>query len=103
MSVELVTDTPTLTASELIAASGATWRQVDWWTRAGYLKPSNKKRGTGTPNRYPIAEAQIAAYALELITAGFTASAALGYARTLVEDFRPIVLAAGLVEIGRRL
>jgi hypothetical protein len=101
MTLELVTDTPTITASELIAASGVTYRQVDFWCRAGYLKPSTPARGFGSVRRFPPSEAQIAAYALELITAGFHAPYALRYARTLVETQAPVTLADGLVEIGR--
>jgi hypothetical protein len=103
MTLELVTNRPTLTSSELIAASGITWRQLDWWVRAGYLKPSTPARGFGSVRRFPPSEAEIAAYALELITAGFTASAALGHARTLIETQAPVTLADGLIEIGRRL
>jgi hypothetical protein len=102
MTVVLVTDTPTLTASELTAISGATYRQVDFWCRAGYLKPSTPARGIGSVRRFPPSEAQIAAYALELITAGFHAPYALRYARTLVETRAPLTLAAGLIEIGEQ-
>jgi hypothetical protein len=102
MTVVLVTDTPTLTASELIAISGVTYRQVDFWCRAGYLKPSTKARpGTGHYRKFAPSEALIAKYALKLIAAGFTAPYALRYARTLVETRAPIMLANGLVEIGR--
>jgi DNA-binding transcriptional MerR regulator len=103
MTLELVTDSPTLTASQVLTASGISYRQLDFWVRAGYLKPSTPARGYGSVRRFPATEAEIAAYALELITAGFTASAALDYARRLVETQAPITLAAGLIEIGRRL
>jgi hypothetical protein len=107
MTLELVTEDhvyarATLTASELMARSGISYRQVDVWCRAGYLKPSTPARGIGSVRRFPPAEATIAAHALELITAGFRAPYALRYARTLVETRAPLTLAAGLIEIGEQ-
>jgi hypothetical protein len=100
MTLELITDTPTLTASEMLAISGVTYRMLDHWTRAGYLKPATKARGHGYPHRYPSDEATIALFGRELIDVGFTPARALTYARQLVEAAdSTIILGDGLVKI----
>jgi len=106
VTLTLATEPPplgdTLTASELCVASGISYRQCDFWTGAGYLKPLGKAcPGHGYGRKFPATEARIAAYALELITVGFIAGPALAIARTLVED-GPLTLAGSLVQIQER-
>jgi hypothetical protein len=69
---------------KLIAASKGTltYRQVDYWTRVGYLKPVQPgPGGTGVPRRWPVSECRIALLMGRLVAAGFTHEAAHKVAR----------------------
>ena len=106
MTLELVTEDrayarATLTASELMARSGISYRQLDFWVRTGYLKTDKRCPGTGVHRHFTEAEARIAGFAIELITAGFATVAAITHARRLVES-GPFQLAGGLIVIGDR-
>lgn len=54
----------TIGAVELVEATGATYRQIDSWTRSGLLPVSERTPGSGFPRRYhpeaiPIARALV--------------------------------------------
>lgn len=71
----------------LVAASGLTFRQIDYWTRLGLLHTTawdgecNPTDGSGRYRHYPIGEVHIAQTAARLLAAGFTVEAALDIAR----------------------
>lgn len=46
----------TYTATEAAARAGVTYRQLDYWARAGHLTPSVEADGSGTKRRYTTAE-----------------------------------------------
>jgi hypothetical protein len=70
----------TVTCSGMLD-TGLTMRQLEYWTRTGYLRPLNPAPGTGVPREYPTAERDIARTMLRLIAAGLIPAAAHRYAR----------------------
>jgi DNA-binding transcriptional MerR regulator len=75
---------------------GLTYRQLDHWTRRGWLRPAHTG-GTGNARAWSQAELQIADLMRRLVAAGLTPEAAARAARTH-QDGRPLVkLAPGLV------
>lgn len=67
---------------DLMAATGATYRQVDYWTRVGYLRPPEPTPGSGAQRAYPPAEVRVAALMVALVNAGVEVGAAALAART---------------------
>lgn len=49
-----------LTASDLVALSGASYRQIDHWTRRGYLVSHERNPGKGNRHSYSIPEMYVA-------------------------------------------
>lgn len=50
-----------LTSTQVCAAAGLTYRNLDYWTRQGYAHPHVAARGTGTQRRWSRQEAEILA------------------------------------------
>lgn len=69
------------THDEMRADTGLTSRQLDHWTRAGYLRPENPDCGTGHARRWPYAELKVARVMARLAKAGLTVEAAHRVAR----------------------
>jgi DNA-binding transcriptional MerR regulator len=69
-----------LSTEELKVLTGATYRQLDFWTRVGYLHPVGKS-GSGHRREYPPAEAIVAARMAALTAAGLTPRIAHDFAR----------------------
>lgn len=90
---------PGYSAPESCLLAGITYRQLDYWTRTGYLQTLSIQRGSGNPRRYNRVEVDVARTGRRLLDAGFTVDAALKLARQLVESGVPIRLARGLVVI----
>lgn len=63
------------------AAGAITYRQLDYWTRRGYLKPGNAGAGSGHWRRWSAEERAVAAMMARLIAAGLTVEAAHKVAR----------------------
>lgn len=59
----------------------ATERQLDYWTRAGYLRPDNPDPGSGTARKFSAEETEVASRMARLVAAGFVPAAAAEYAR----------------------
>lgn len=59
---------------------GASYRQIDHWTRAGYLH-AVEGGGTGHARRWPLAERHTAATMYRLVVAGLSPAAAHTVAR----------------------
>lgn len=87
------------TGPETCLLAGITYRQLDYWTRTGYLQTLSGQRGSGNPRRYSRVEVDVARTGKRLLDAGFGVDAALKLARRLVESGVPIRLAHGLVVI----
>lgn len=68
-------------------ATGASPRQVDYWTRQGYLKPQNRERNlSGNPRYWLPAERNIARLMVAMTTAGIRPDTAAKAAREAVES-----------------
>lgn len=62
-------------------AKGITYRQLDFWSRRGYLKASNPDCGSGREKHWPEAELRVADVMYRLTKAGLTVKAAHTVAR----------------------
>lgn len=70
------------TTQEIVARTGLTFRQVDYWTRQGYLRTVDSQvDGTGRPREFQSTELQIALRMRDLVECGFSPSAAHRLAR----------------------
>lgn len=67
----MTTPEPLFTSHEIVRRSGASYRQVHYWTTVGLLQPILPPRGTGHWAKYRPIEAQVAA-ALAYTTALLT-------------------------------
>ncbi len=65
---------------EDMTRGGASYRQIDYWTRIGYLQALDNS-GTGHPRRWPLAERDIAGVMHRLVQAGITPAVAHRIAR----------------------
>jgi hypothetical protein len=65
--------TPAVIGSPALArALGLSFRRLDLWIRAGYLRPSGAGNGTGSRRTWPATEQAVAAIMLRLTAAGLT-------------------------------
>ena len=89
------------TVADVLRLTGVTYRQLDHWTRRGYLKPQHDKGGSGVPRDWPGKEIRVAATIGRLTRAGVDVSVAARIARDHVTlDQREFTLAPGIkVEI----
>ena len=72
-----------VTLSGLLEASGATARQVDYWTRNGWLRPDRASLGPGHPRTWPDSEIVVLRIAVGLVAVGITPPQAISFARSL--------------------
>ena len=70
-------DAETLTAHQVMRIARITYRQLDFWTRAGYISAlprtiavKNRWQGSGYPRTYTPEQANLAAEMGALVTAG---------------------------------
>ena len=63
------------------APTEPTYRQLDYWTRVGYLHPDNPTPGCGTVRYWPASERRIAATMVRLTAAGIPPRVAHDVAR----------------------
>jgi len=68
-------------AVELAQHAGITYRQLDSWTRAGYLHPVNLNAGSGRHRDYSYSDVAIAVRMGRLVNAGMTVQAAYAVAQ----------------------
>lgn len=84
------TVTPAVIGSPALArALGLSFRRLDLWIRAGYLRPSGAGNGTGSRRTFPAAEQAVAAIMLRLTAAGLTLDRAAEIARRAVDEAAP--------------
>jgi DNA-binding transcriptional MerR regulator len=57
-------------SAEAMKRSGATYRQLDYWTRQGLLRPVGGA-GSGFAREWPAREVDVARRMVELVDAGF--------------------------------
>ena len=70
----------------MLAATGATHRQLDYWTRCGYvLTDGDPSPGSGRYRRWPASEVPVVALMVRLSAVGVLVSTAAIVARGLVE------------------
>lgn len=85
-----------VTAMGLIQRTGITYRQMDYWTRTGLLRPLPRVRATsGHPNYYPTAQVHRAATLSWLLNAGLS----LQTCRAVIDD----LLATGHARLAEGL
>lgn len=68
-------------AVDIITAASLSYRQLDHWTRCGYIKTRTNKKGSGHPRDYSDAEMAVAVRMARLVNRGFTPKAAAQIAR----------------------
>lgn len=93
-----------LTTDELARLVGATYRQVDYWVRHGYLTPDRAQPGSGVARIWTPEDLRVAGVVAQLRRMGAAADAVKAAARWLytVEDL-PAVDAGWLVLTPLRL
>lgn len=77
-------DDGTVGQAAMIATTGITYRQLDYWTRRGYLRPDNAGCGSGRQRRWSAAEQRICTLIIRLCRAGLDLGRAAEVARQAV-------------------
>lgn len=77
---------PSYTGPQVCYLGGATYRQLDFWCRSGYLHDTAD--GSGSRRRFTAAELDTVRTVVHLLAAGFTLEAAFGIAARLVAEDR---------------
>jgi hypothetical protein len=68
-----------------MVATGATYRQLDYWTRRGYLRAANPWPGSGHRRRWPAREQRVCALIVRLLDVGIDLHLAVRIAREAAE------------------
>lgn len=90
--------------TQVASITGCTFRQLDHWVNSKYLAPDIQSTGSGSVRVFAPITLDVVRIALDLIDAGFTPKAALGYANRLALDPRvQIVVAGGAVTLWNAL
>jgi hypothetical protein len=74
-------DDHTIRTSPTGPFEGLTYRQLDYWTRVGYLRAADPTPGTGQAREWPEMEVVVAALMLRLLQAGLVLAVAARVAR----------------------
>ena len=74
-----------LNGAQLAAAAGLTYKRVDFWTSAGYLRPLESSPGSGYQRIYPPSEVAVVRLMSDLTDAGLLPEMASLRARELLE------------------
>lgn len=83
---------------DAMLATGASYRQIDYWAQRGYLKPVQEKQGSGNNRSWPASECDVARIMMKLLGVGVELARAAQYARRAVEtEASEIDLGNGLV------
>lgn len=72
---------------------GATYRQVDFWVRRGYLRPDDAQPGSGYARQWSDEELAVGARMARLVAAGLTPAVASKVAR----ESGPVVVQPGVL------
>jgi DNA-binding transcriptional MerR regulator len=83
---EAVPDDAPVSSPDAVHLAGITYRQLDYWSRAGYLKPGRQwagnRYGSGSPRSWPEAELAVAKLMGRLTAAGLPLKTAHRIARS---------------------
>lgn len=71
-------------SSALCELLGCTYRQLDHWTRQGYVPASDPCPGSGVDRTYPLEAIAVAGALAAFVRAGYTPAAAAHYAAAAV-------------------
>lgn len=74
-----------ISGPDLCDRAGITYRQLDYWTRVGYLHPLDPTPGSGRLRAFPIAELSLARLVRDLLAAGLMPKPAFALAEQLLE------------------
>lgn len=77
-------DVDGITSQDLAHRSGASYRQIDFWTRVGLIAVNNPAPGSGNTRRHPTSELAAVCLIKQLLDAGLTLRAAHDAARELL-------------------
>lgn len=78
-----------VTSARLVERSRITFRQLDYWTRAGLLRPANGPNpGSGTDRLWPVAEVAVATLMGRMVLDGIEVRTAHDVARDLLATGR---------------
>lgn len=80
------TDVEAVSATTLTTQAGISYRQLDHWTRHGWLHPDRRHPGSGHDRRWPVGEVVVATTIRRLLDSGLTIHAAQGIARDLLAN-----------------
>jgi DNA-binding transcriptional MerR regulator len=84
----------TVTTQAVVAATGVTYRQLDYWARCGYVRPKHEGAGSGVWRRWSERELHVAELIGRLTRAGVVLEVAARVARLAI-DGGPARLAVG--------
>lgn len=77
----------TVSSQELVALTGLTYRQLDYWVSTGYLTPvGDSNPGTGRSRRFNLEEVDTARMMVRLLGAGLSPSKAAEAAPELINN-----------------
>lgn len=83
-------------SAQVVTQTGCTYRQLDYWVSRKFLTPEvADSAGSGYVRLFAPITLNIVRLALDLIDAGFTPVAALGYATRLALNPRVAIIAKG--------
>lgn len=75
-----------LRLSDVLAGTGVTYRQLDYWTRQGWVRPEVEAAGSGYARAWHPDEARVVAILGRLAAAGVAPPAAARVTRDLIEQ-----------------
>ena len=88
---------PSRSVDKILATTGITYRQLDYWVRIGYLRPDNPEPGSGISRDWSDHELAVARTMGILIRAGLAVDRAATVAReTFAYPFGRATLAPGI-------
>ena len=75
-----------LGASQVCEYAGITYRQLDHWTRQGYLVPHINAKGSGSQRYYSIPQVVTIAIVAAMVRQGMRPSNAFAFAQSMVQE-----------------
>lgn len=84
---------------EVCEQTGCTYRQLDYWTRQGWLIAEVDAKGSGSQRAYSEVTVKIVKHAVALISAGLTPETALRGATIIAETGHPAISENRLVTV----
>lgn len=78
-----------VSAEEMLALTGATYRQIDHWTRGDILRPTRRSEGSGHPRRWSAEDVGVARCITALTRLGIDLQVAARIARQRPSTGRP--------------